>query len=119
MDYLFTIDKQDKSIKFVAGDVTIWNMHPDNINDIADWINWFDFTHDVRTFDTTLAYGYVVDKHGNRIHLADKTLNQIEKSKMQRQQNLLRKSIKEHNVHLDELVNNLAKFKQGYICSNA
>lgn len=123
MRYLFTIDQQDNSVKFLTMDhgPFIYNDQP--LEEINQAIEDYDFgSGPIPLYWLSfLAYGHVTTNNGNRLYVDDKLIKKIKKTKSAKyHQKLLHQFVLAHNITLDQkLIDTSSKFKQSYIYSHA
>lgn len=118
MRYLFTIDQQDNSVKFLTMDHGSFIYQDQTLEDINQAIEDYDFSDGPipACWLSFLAYGYVTNKNGNRLYVDDKLSKKIQKTKSAKDhQKLLRQFVLAHNITLDQkLIDASSKFKQCY-----
>lgn len=118
MRYLFTIDQQDNSVKFLTMDHGPFIYQDQTLEDINQAIEDYDFSDGPipACWLSFLAYGYVTTKNGNRLYLDKKLSKKIQKTKSAKyHQKLLRQFVLANNITLDQkLIDTSSKFKQCY-----
>lgn len=118
MRYLFTIDQQDNSVKFLTMDHGPFIYQDQTLEDINQAIEDYDFSDGPipACWLSFLAYGYVTNKNGNRLYVDDKLSKKIQKTKSAKDhQKLLRQFVLANNITLDQkLIDASSKFKQCY-----
>lgn len=118
MRYLFTIDQQDNSVKFLTMDHGSFIYQDQTLEDINQAIEDYDFSDGPipACWLSFLAYGYVTNKNGNRLYVDDKLSKTIQKTKSAKyHQKLLRQFVLANNITLDQkLIDASSKFKQCY-----
>lgn len=118
MRYLFTIDQQDNSVKFLTMDHGSFIYQDQTLEDINQAIEDYDFSDGPipACWLSFLAYGYVTNKNGNRLYVDDKLSKKIQKTKSAKDhQKLLRQFVLANNITLDQkLIDASSKFKQCY-----
>lgn len=118
MRYLFTIDQQDNSVKFLTMDHGSFIYQDQALEDINQAIDDYDFSNGPIPLSwlSFLAYGYVTTKNGNRLYADEKLSKKIQKAKSAAyHQKLLRQFVLANNITLDQkLIDTSSKFKQCY-----
>lgn len=118
MRYLFTIDQQDNSVKFLTMDHGPFIYQDQTLEDINQAIEDYDFSDGPipACWLSFLAYGYVTNKNGNRLYVDEKLSKTIQKTKSAKyHQKLLRQFVLANNITLDQtLIDTSSKFKQCY-----
>ena len=118
MRYLFTIDQQDNSVKFLTMDHGSFIYQDQTLEEINQAIEDYDFSDGPipACWLSFLAYGYVTTKNGNRLYLDKKLSKKIQKTKSAKyHQKLLRQFVLANNIKLDQtLIDTSSKFKQCY-----
>lgn len=118
MRYLFTIDQQDNSVKFLTMDHGPFIYQDQTLEDINQAIEDYDFSDGPipACWLSFLAYGYVTNKNGNRLYVDEKLSKTIQKTKSAKyHQKLLRQFVLANNITLDQtLIDTSGKFKQCY-----
>ena len=117
MRYLFTIDQQDNSVKFLTMDHGQLIYQDQTLEDINQDIDDYDFSDGpIPSWLSFLAYGYVTNKNGNRLYVDEKLSKKIQKEKSAAyHQKLLRQFVLANNITLDQkLIDTSSKFKQCY-----
>lgn len=118
MRYLFTIDQQDNSVKFLTMDHGSFIYQDQTLEDINQAIEDYDFSDGPipAYWLSFLAYGYVTNKNGNRLYVDEKLIKKIKKTKSAKyHQKLLRQFVLANNITLDQtLIDTSSKFKQCY-----
>lgn len=118
MRYLFTIDQQDNSVKFLTMDHGPFIYKDQPLEEINQAIEDYDFSDGPipAYWLSFLAYGYVTNKNGNRLYVDDKLSKKIQKTKSAKyHQKLLRQFVLANHITLDQkLIDTSRKFKQCY-----
>ena len=118
MRYLFTIDQQDNSVKFLTMDHGPFIYQDQTLDKINNAIEGYDFSGGPIPLSwlSFLAYGHVTTKNGNRLYLDKKLSKKIQKTKSAKyHQKLLRQFVLANNITLDQkLIDTSSKFKQCY-----
>lgn len=118
MRYLFTIDQQDNSVKFLTMDHGQFIYQDQTLDEINKAIEDYDFgSGPIPSYWLSfLAYGHVTTNNGNRLYVDDKLSKKIQKTKSAKyHQKLLRQFVLANNITLDQtLIDTSRKFKQCY-----
>lgn len=118
MRYLFTIDQQDNSVKFLTMDHGSFIYQDQTLEDINQAIEDYDFSDGPipAYWLSFLAYGHVTTNNGNRLYVDDKLIKKIKKTKSAKyHQKLLHQFVLANHITLDQkLIDTSRKFKQCY-----